>query len=280
MEGFLPGENACITGGSSGIGLAIAAELVRGGYSVLLVARDPERLERAAGMLRPLVSHPGRHVEILPLDVSDGAAVQRVLGEALRVFGDPDLVVNCAGEAFPGYFDQIPDEVFESTIDVHVKGMWYVTRTVLDGLKRRRGTLVNVASIAGLAGVFGYTAYGAAKFAVVGFSDALRSELRPLGVRVAVLCPPDTETPGLLRENMTKPAETRAVSGNVTTLTAERVARCMIAGLRKKSFLIIPGSSARFAVFMIRHFTGLVRFIMDLNVRRVRRPIFVKRGPG
>ena len=263
-----PVEKACITGGSSGIGLAVAGELVRRGADVLLIARDPVRLAEAAEGLKARGTRPGQIVRTLALDVGDGAAVKALLPPAARAFGDPDLLVNCAGSAYPGYFAEIPDGEFEKALDVHLKGTWYVTRALLDGLVRRRGVLVNVSSIAGLVGVFGYSAYGPAKFGVIGLSEALRSELAPRGVRVAVLCPPDTDTPGFRRENLTKPVETRAVSGNVRALSPEEVARELFAGLGKKKFLIVPGLSGKFAVFMIRRFPGLTRRVMDHQIRR------------
>jgi short-subunit dehydrogenase len=153
---------------------------------------------------------------------------------------------------------------------VHVKGLWYVTRNLIEPLKRRRGAVVNVSSLAGLTGVFGYTAYGAAKFAVIGFSEALRSEMKPHGVHVAVLCPPDTDTPQLARENETKPRETRAIAANTRVLSPDLVARALYAGLDKKVFLIIPGLPARFAARIIRYFPGIMRRFMDRTVAKVR----------
>ena len=258
-----------VTGGSSGIGFAVAKEAVLRGASVLLAARNPKRLEDAAAELRAGAGG-GRRIETIVLDVSDRRAVFEAMPAALRDFGDPDLLVNCAGDSFPGYFADFPDEDFEKTIDTHLKGTWYVTRSVLDGLIRRGGTIVNVSSIAGLTGVFGYAAYSAAKFGIVGFSEALRSELAPEGVKVVVLCPPDTDTPGLARENLRKPRETAELAGRIAALDPEFVARGLYAKLSGNSFLVVPGLSARAAAFAIRHFPGLVRRITDRSVRRVR----------
>jgi short-subunit dehydrogenase len=130
------------------------------------------------------------------------------------------------------------------------------------------GTIVNTASLAGLIGTFGYTDYAASKFALVGFSEALRCELRPQGVRVAVLCPPDTDTPGFAEEEPGKPPETRAVSAAASLLQPDDVARALLKGLERGRFLIVPGRSARLLAFGARHWPALARFVMDRDVRR------------
>ncbi|GAB4223863.1 MAG: SDR family oxidoreductase [Spirochaetales bacterium] len=281
---------AYVTGGSSGIGLAVAEELVRRGSDVLLIARDRSRLERAAARLSsarlmeasPYMTgqpEPGGQalraprVSILPLDVGNPEQVRHLLLQTVQEFGEPDFLFNSAGEAYPEYFERIPDSVFEQTIDVHLKGPWYITRALLPYLKKHQGTIVNVSSLAGLVGVFGYTAYSAAKAGVIGFSEALRSELTVEGVQVAVLCPPDTNTPGFERENRSKPPETKAISANAGVLEPEEVAQELFRGLSKGKFLIIPGREARFTAWVARHIPAVVRWVMDRTVRKCRREI-------
>jgi len=276
---------AFITGGSSGIGLAVAKELVHEGVDVLLIARDKVRLEQAAESLRatesskaPRSSAAGRtvgnsRVSTLSLDVGNPEEVKNALHKAVEEFCEPDFLLNCAGEAFPDYFDRIPDAQFERTIDVHLKGTWYVTKTLLPYLKKNRGTIVNVSSLAGLVGVFGYTAYSAAKAGVIGFSEALRSELAVEGVQVAVLCPPDTDTPGFERENRTKPEETKVISKNAGVLKPEKVAQELFRGLSRRKFLIVPGLEARLTAWVARHLPVVVRWVMDRTVRNCRRYI-------
>lgn len=276
---------AVITGGSSGIGLAVAKELVQSGVDVLLIARDKGRLEQAAeslksaksqkegrlGVLGKTGGHP--RVSTLSLDVGNPEEVKNKLRKAVEEFGEPDFLLNCAGEAFPDYFDRIQDTLFEQTINVHLKGTWYVTKTLLPYLKKNRGTIVNVSSLAGLVGVYGYTAYSAAKAGIIGFSEALRSELAMEGVRVAVLCPPDTDTPGFERENRTKPVETKAISKSAGVLKPEKVAQELFRGLSKGKFLIVPGTEARLTAWIARHLPLVVQWIMDRSVRNCRRYI-------
>ena len=102
---------------------------------------------------------------------------------------------------------------------------------------------------------------------MIGFSEALRSELRRDGIAVSVLCPPDTATPGFERENLTKPPETHAVSAGASMLSADDVADALLAGMAKRSFLIIPGREARLGHLVKRFFPGVVERVMDRQVR-------------
>src|SRR5262249_29487896 len=105
---------------------------------------------------------------------------------------------------------------------------------------------------------------------VVGFSEALRSELAPDGITVSVLCPPDTQTPGFERENANKPTETHVLSAGASILTADEVADALIAGMAKRRFLIIAGREARFGYLLRRSCRGLATGLVARGVRRVR----------
>jgi 3-dehydrosphinganine reductase len=108
-------------------------------------------------------------------------------------------------------------------------------------LDRGSGYIVNISSGAGYLGLFGYTAYGAAKYAVRGFSDVLRAEVKPLGIHVSVVFPPDTDTPQLAYENKFKPFETRAITGNGGVLPADKVAKDILRGVERGKYVIVPG---------------------------------------
>jgi 3-dehydrosphinganine reductase len=236
------GRHAVITGGSSGIGLATAGELLARGADVSVFARGADRLEAAAGALRE--AHPDRVVLTRVVDVADRDAVTAAIAEvtAESSGGGPcDVLITSAGLARPGYFHELPDEVFREMIDVDYFGtLWPIRAVVPSMIERRSGSVVGVASAAGLIGVFGYTAYGPAKFAVRGLFEALRQELAPHGVHVGCVYPPDVDTPQLAYENQFKPSETRAISGAIKPLTAEAVARTIVAGIERRRFSIIP----------------------------------------
>jgi len=125
-----------------------------------------------------------------------------------------------------------------------------------------------VSSLAGLISIYGYTAYGASKFALTGFAEALRQEVRRDGIGVSVLYPPDVDTPQLAEENLTKPAETRAVAGNTRILAPEAVAESLLAGIARGRFRIIPGAEGRVADLAARLAPGLVRWIVDRQLSR------------
>ena len=278
MHSWLQDATAYITGGSSGIGLAIAHELRRHGASLVLIARNRQRLDEAQRRLLSATapasrSAPGSRqpvVDIVVADVTDSRQLQQTLSEAVAQIGPPDILVNCAGMAHPGYFQQLDHHVLDQTMQVNLYGAWNATQTLLPYLRQRGGRIVNVASLAGLIGSFGYSAYAASKFALVGFSEALRNELKPDGISVSVLCPSDTDTPQLQQENRIKPRESAALSGRAPALQADQVARDCLRGLRRRRFLIIAGRSARMVYLIKRLAPSVLYRLMDGVVAKSR----------
>jgi NAD(P)-dependent dehydrogenase (short-subunit alcohol dehydrogenase family) len=262
------GSAVYVTGGSMGIGLAAARAFAEQGADVLLFARRREPLEAAAREVERSRRSDAQRVDFRTLDVCAVGAVAAAMSEAVSSFGAPDVLFNCAGRAQPGYFEEIPPGQLEEIMQVNLFGSWNTVQALLPHMKGRGGTIVNTSSLAGLVGVFGYTDYCAAKFAVIGFSEALRSELARHGIRVFVLCPPDTETPGLHEENRTKPPETRAVSAGARCLGADEVAATLLRGIERRSLLIIPGREARWIALAKRLFPRLVERITARAVAR------------
>lgn len=258
-----------ITGGSSGIGLAVAREFVKLGSSVLLIARDVQKLETARDSLtKDRRKDSNTKIDICSMDIGKNFEVKSILSRQMEITGIPDILVNCAGLAYPDYFEKIPFVSYEKTITTNLTGTWNVLSYLVPSIKKG-GHIVNVSSIGGFVGVFGYTAYSASKFAVIGLSEALRAELKPKGIFVSVLCPPDTDTPGIIEENKTKPEETHAVSGNVKLISTEKVARTLIKGIKNKKFMIIPGIMGKITYLLKRFFPSLIFAIMDSDVRKI-----------
>lgn len=266
-----PSETIFISGGSSGIGLAAAKLLSAQGHHVVLFARDLKRLENALSLVSACACGQGQCFSCLPMDVADPESARSAMSMAVDKHGPPDIFINCAGRAKPMPFTQVSDRQFDETMKINVYGAWNTTRAVLPHLKKPGGILVHTSSVAGIIGVYGYTDYCASKFAVIGLCEALRAELLPMGISVSVLCPPDTDTPGLAEENLTKPKETHAISANAKTLSAEDVAAALIKGMRKNKFLIIPGGDAKLSVLAKRLVPGLVSSVMDRAVRKVQK---------
>lgn len=231
-----------ITGGSSGIGFGVARLLVGRGASVSLLARDRAKLAAARVALETVRIQTTQQIRTFAVDVSDRAALDRAVLEAIAALGPPDLAVASAGIARPGYFHELPPEAFERAIAVNYFGSLYTARAVLPSMRDRgRGHLVFVSSGAGLIGIYGYTAYAPSKFAVRGLAESLRPELRGTGVSVSVVYPPDTDTPQLAEEMKTKPPETRRITATAQTWSAEAVAAAILRGVDRQQFAIAPG---------------------------------------
>ena len=263
------GKCVYITGGSSGIGLAAAKILAGMGARVAIFSRDEKKLAAALDDLRTVEKTPA---SAFRLDVADVENVRQVMAQAVEEAGPPDLLINSAGISLAGYFEEIDDRAFERIMAVNFHGTRNTIAAVLPAMKEKgSGHIVNVASVAGYIGVFGFTGYCASKFAVIGFSEALRGELHPQGIGVSVLCPPDTDTPMLHGENISKPAETLKISEGGGLLSADQVARAMLKGVRRRRFMIIPGAGARFTWLAKRLVPGIVFAVMDRDVRSVQK---------
>ena len=262
------GRLALITGGSSGMGLALAQLLAGEGANVWLVARHADTLEAAC---RSLSTARGQKHGFYAADVTEPAQVQAAVDHIKREAGVPDLLVNCAGAAYPGYVQELPLEVFHNMMDLNYFGAIYMVKAWLpDMLQRGSGHIVNVSSMAGFLGAFGYSAYGAAKYAVRGFSDVLRLEVKPLGLRVSVVFPPDMDTPGLANENKTKPYETFA-AGSTKALSPQEVARSTLKAIQRGQYVILPGSEPQMlyrAMFLVGN---AIYPIMDMMVSDARK---------
>ncbi len=255
-----------ITGGSSGIGLAAAKQLAAAGAHVWLAARRTELLEAALKEVEAARRDPSQQCGIVSVDVSDPGQVGRVVEKVIKSAGAPDVVINSAGITQPGYIQDLSREVFERLMQVNYLGTVYVTTAVLPAmLARGSGHIINISSMAGYLGVFGYSAYGASKFAVTGFSEVLRAEMKPHCIRVSVAFPPDTDTPQLAYEEPFKPAETRALSGNTKALSADKVAHSILHQAEKGHFMIFPGTDSRlFYILTSKLPKSLVFTILDM----------------
>lgn len=259
-----------IIGGSSGIGLSTARILAAMGAKVIIFARTESRLEGAVKIISRSTKSKEQVIDWRRCDVSVNKEVVKVMTKAVKEFGAPDILINCAGRAYPHYFEDISYEQFDETMKVNLYGMWNVIQALLPSMKARGGHIVNVSSVAGLVGVFGYTDYCASKFGVIGFSETLKSEFRRYNIAVSVLCPPDTDTPGFKKENETKPVETRAVSGAAKVMHPDRVAYCLLDGIMKRKFLIIPGFDGKFIYYMRRFFPWIVDLVMEMSIKKSR----------
>ena len=265
-------KHCIITGGSSGIGLATARLLVARGASVSLIARDRSRLADAADSLRPLARKSDQRIEIATADVSRQNDIQQAIGDVVQRAGPCDVLITSAGSAHPGYFEDLDDAIFRQTMEVNYFGTLYAVRAVVPPMiSRRSGSIVAISSVAGMIGVFGYTAYSPAKFAVRGLMESLRQEMKPYNIAVSIVYPPDTDTPQLAYENQFKPIETSRISGAIKPISADKMARAIVRGITRRSFQITADPQSALLIRLSGVAGPLLQRIMDRAVLQARR---------
>jgi 3-dehydrosphinganine reductase len=269
--GFYQDKTAFVTGGSTGIGLAIAKAFAKEGSHVVVFARTVSKLEQAVHEIKQVAVDSAQTVCFYSVDTSDPDDTKTVFEKAIQEHKVPDILVNCVGIAQPDYFENITFDIFDKTIKTNLYSTWNSVYTMVPYMKERGGQIVNTSSIAGFLGVFGYADYCMTKFGIIGFSEALRSELKRYNIKVQVLCPPDTDTPGFEAENKNKPEETKAIGGKATLLKPEFVATTVLKEMQKKSFLIIPGFDGKMTRIIKRFFPWLIDWIMNSSINKAQK---------
>lgn len=281
-------RHVLITGGSSGIGEALALHLAREGANLTLLARGEARLtevaaaattraaERRASVAgRPDAPGDGAgSVGATSCDVADRDAVVEAVRSAEAERGPVDVLVCSAGITLPGRFLDADDDTFRAMVEVDYFGtLWPIRAVAPSMVERGQGSIVGVASAAALVGVYGYSAYGAAKFAVRGLLESLRTELAPHGVHVGCVYPPDVDTPMLAAEEPHKPPETKAISGAISPIPAERVARAIVRGVERREAEIFADAQTRALARTVALAPAAYRRLFDRRVRQVGRDV-------
>jgi short-subunit dehydrogenase len=196
-------KSALVTGGSSGIGLALARMLGGEGYGLTLVARQPDKLAAAAGELG---------AEAVPANLARDDECLRAVAAHVERWGGMDLLVNSAGLGIGGSFGDQDTKRIDLQLDVNLRATMLVTRESLPALRAARGTIVTLASIAGTIPVPGLAVYGATKAALISFTNSLNREEAENGVRATAICPAFvatrmTDWTGLPAQEMIQPED-------------------------------------------------------------------------
>jgi NAD(P)-dependent dehydrogenase (short-subunit alcohol dehydrogenase family) len=256
------GKNAIVTGGTSGIGLAIARALAQRGATVVVASSDPEKVKRAGASLADL------GVSARQLDVRDRAAFRRLVNEVASACGRVDLLINSAGIAVLGEVRDHTDQDWDDLVDINLRGVINGVSAVYPlMIEQGSGQIVNVSSVGGFVATPFNAGYTATKFAVVGFSEALRLEAARYGVRVNVVCPAQVDTPMAVAtrcRHIDREQLLRKVPSPVAS--AESCAQAVLRGVIKNRARITPHAASALALIH-----RLAPWITRLMMRRLTR---------
>jgi 3-dehydrosphinganine reductase len=273
MEKYFKQKVVLVTGGSSGIGLATAKLLSQMGAHVWLVARNRDRLQAALAQVESLRTGPAQQYGFTEADVTSIDDINRAVSEVTATCGAPDILINCAGDVYPQLFHEMDLSVVQQLMETDYFGTVYTIRACLPSMiARGSGHIVNVSSAYGFLGGYGYSAYCAAKYAVRGFSDSLRTELKPLGINISVVFPQNVNTPQFEKEISLRSPVMNALD-TTKTITAEKVAGKIVHGIVGKKYIIICGTEAKLLFILTGLIGGGVYRIMDRMVVNAQRKI-------
>jgi short-subunit dehydrogenase len=262
-----------ITGGSDGIGAEIARQLAasEGAHvALVLAARDAGRLEAVAAECAAL----GAEVLTVPTDVGVQAQCRQLVAAAATRFGRIDVLVNNAGRSAHALFEEVADLAwYEELMRVNLWGAVWCTHAALPYLKAARGSIVAVSSLAGLVGVPGRTAYSATKFAMAGFFEALRAELKGAGVSVTIAYPGVVATRirhrGFNAAGQALGASSLKEEG---AMSAVECARLVIDGMRRRRREVVMTAKGKLGRFMKLFAPGLVERLALAALKNDARP--------
>ena len=242
-----------ITGGSSGIGKALAIAFGEMGAKVVITGRNEERLNEV-GQALDSIKAPNM---CLTLDVAVEKDNAQLVKETLKKFGKIDILINNAGISMRALLEEIDLKVFKKVMDINFNGTLYATKYCLPHILESKGSIVGISSINGYRGTPARTAYTASKYAMNGFFEALRTEVMHRGVHVLVACPGFTGTNirnAALTADGTSQGDSPRDEGKM--MTAEEVAQGIIKAISKRKRDIVLTTQGKLAVFLNKWMPG------------------------
>lgn len=267
------GKTAIICGGSKGIGFETARHFIRRGGSALLIARSAAELASSSQEISAERQVEGQFVETAPCDTTEAQRLKPILDGFVEERGVPDYLINMVGGAYPQYVDQLEIDHYRDAMEKNYFGQLVPAHLMLPHFMRTtRGHIAFASSMMGYFGIVGYAGYAPAKFALVGLAEVLRHELKPYGIKISVLFPPDTDTPGFEIENRSKPPETAMLSEGAGLMSAAEVSRFFLDGLIEEKYFIMKGE-AGLAWRIHRFFPWLMRWITDRQYTDARKKL-------
>ncbi len=262
-----------ICGGSKGIGKETSKLFAKMGANICIIARGMEDLEATKNECLKIKKFDNQKIDVISCDCTDFDKLKPLLDNYIKDNGTPEYLLNMVGYAFPQYVEKLTVEDCKKNLDVNYNGQLVPTLIVLPYLmKAKKGQIAFVSSIVGVIGMMGYVAYAGSKFALVGLAESLRNELIPYNIKISVLYPADTDTPGLAEENKLKPEECAIISESAKLLDPKTVATYFVKGILKKKFSIMKGDVVLFS-FLKRFFPKLGFWILDLLYKNARKKL-------
>jgi 3-dehydrosphinganine reductase len=270
-KNYYDGKTALVTGGSSGIGFAIAKELFDAGAKVIIVARNLERLQKSIQVIRDSTTSDSGSIDYIQADITSPDNIRDLCEHELLDSGRLDLIFNNAGIAQPGTVESLDFNAYQEAMEVNFFGTVSLIHAFLPKLiEQGSGTIINISSILGFMGLYAQGAYAASKHALSGFSESIRQELEPLGVKVIIAFPGDTDTPQYRREIELLPPEAKEISSQLAPRTAEQVAKIItnsvIKGRKRIYFSLKESVFCSFA----GAFPNLLGFWVDRQIAKTR----------
>lgn len=265
-------KHVLVTGGSSGTGLAAAEILAARGARVSLLARDETRLAVACARVEAASNGSGGRVQPAIADVADWSQMTAALDSATAEFGPVDVLLACAGYCTPRAFVEASAEELRGQVETNLMGTIHAARAVAPSMiERGSGHILLISSMGGIIGVYGYGGYSPSKFGVIGLAEVLRSELKPHGIGVTVLCPPNIDSPGYAREVAMEPAETAKINGGAKAMSPEDAAKRMLRAVERNEFMVVPGMGNSLMSKIKGIAPWLVYAVVDQNIASVRK---------
>lgn len=254
-----------ITGGSSGIGKALAREFGKRGSKVVITGRQVENLQAAAIELKseniPVFAFVG--------DVVSPQDNARLVEETIRHFGRIDILINNAGVSMNALFLELDMEVIRRVMEINFFGTVDLTKACLPEIIKNKGSIAGISSVAGFRGLPGRTGYSASKFALNGFLEALRTELREQGVHVLTACPGYTSS-NIRKSALTKDGRVQAESprDEEKMMSAEECAAHIYKAIEKRKALLILTMKGKLAIWMNRFFPTLTDRLVAKEIEK------------
>lgn len=250
MQKYFENKLAVITGGSSGLGLAFAHELSALGASVVILSKNNKKLKSVLPGIRDRARSPSQKFAAFPADVTDYSEIKKTFNSIQHEQAEIDFLFNLVEKGAPGFAHTLPLRSYRNLLETNFMGTVHCVKAVLPHMTSLgQGHILNVGCASSLVDLPGNSAFRASKLAVQGYTESLRSELSPRGIKVSLLCPPDAAT--------LRPARSLARAGTSSSrqaalISPEAVARATLEDMARGSFLIVPCTKSAFARLIAR----------------------------